>query len=284
MARWSKLGIVAGGGALPERVASACAARGENFYVVRLDGYADAALSRFPGEECGLAEAGKLLRILNAENCDAAVLAGVVKRPDFKSLKPDLRGAALLPKVLAAAAAGDGSLLQVLVDAIEAEGVTVVGAEEAMSELAAPQGAIGRLCPSEEEFADIRKAAGVIDALGAFDVGQAAIVAKGLVLAVEAAEGTDAMLRRCRDFPLALRGGEARTGVLVKRPKPNQERRVDLPTIGVETVRGAHQAGLAGVAVEAGAAIVIDAEDVAAAADELSLFVYGFTNEELKGA
>ncbi|MFQ5562748.1 MAG: LpxI family protein [Parvularculaceae bacterium] len=281
MTRWSKLGIIAGGGALPERIARACAGRGEDFYVIRLEGYAESELEDFPGESCGLAEAGKILRILKTEGCDAAVMAGVVQRPDFKNLKPDWRGAALLPKVLAAAAGGDGSLLRVLVDAIEAEGLFVIGAEEVTADLAAPAGPLGALSPDESDFDDICKGAAVVRALGALEVGQAAVAAQGLVLAVEAAEGTDAMLERCAALPAALRGG-VRAGVLVKRPKPGQELRVDLPTIGAETVRRAHKAGLSGIAVEAGVAIVIDPVAVAATADALGLFVYGFTDEEVR--
>lgn len=282
MARWTKLGIVAGGGVLPAEIARACSARGEPFHVVRLKGFADPGLSSFPGDDCGLAEIGKLLSLLKGSGCDSVVLAGVVQRPDFRQLTPDWRGVVILPKVLAAASRGDGPLLQVLVDALEAEGLFVVGADEATSDLSAPRGALGRFSPSEADFEDISKAASVVSALGALDIGQAAVVADGLVLAVEAAEGTDAMLRRCASLSSTLKGGDNPNGVLVKRPKPGQELRVDLPTIGVETVRLAYDAGLAGIAVEAGAALIIDRDIVKASADELGLFVYGFSDEELK--
>lgn len=279
MARWRKLGIIAGAGALPLRIAAACAARSEPVHVIRLKGMADPALDAYEGETCAIGEVGRILRSLKEAGCDAAALAGVVQRPDFASLRTDWRGAALLPRIIAAAARGDGALLSALVSTLESEGFTVIGAEEATRDLAAPKGALGRLAPSETHWADIRKAAAVIAALGPFDVGQGAVVAAGLVLAIEAAEGTDAMLERCAGLAPALRGGEGR-GVLVKRPKPGQERRVDLPTIGVETVRRAHKAGLGGVAVEAGAALIIDAQETRAEADRLGLFVYGFEMEE----
>ena len=284
--RWSKLGIIAGGGALPLKLAAACEGRGAPFFVIRLAGYADEAAKAFPGEELHLGEAGKLARLLKEQACDAVVMAGVVPRPDFAKLKLDWRAAALLPRLLAAAARGDGALLNVVVDAMEAEGLKVVGADEVALDLAAGAGPLGRLSPGEAHFADIRKAAAVIGALGAFDVGQAAVVASGLVVAIEAAEGTDAMLVRCAELPAALRGlgGDVRrNGVLVKRPKPGQEMRVDLPTIGCETVARAAAAGLAGIAVEAGRALVVDAEATARAADEAGLFVYGFTADEAKG-
>ena len=227
-----------------------------------------------------MGEIGKILRALKTEECDAVVFAGSVKRPDFESLIPDWRGAALLPKVLAAAARGDGALLSVMVDTTEAEGFLVVGADEVMQGLKAPAGAITQKTPSADDLEDIRKAAAVINALGPFDVGQAAIVANGLVLALEAAEGTDAMLQRCAGLADAVKGG-AHVGVLVKRPKPGQELRIDLPVIGPATVSQAKEAGLRGIAVEAGAALIIDRNIVVEQADKANLFVYGFSSEEL---
>jgi len=279
MARWRKLGIVAGAGPLPHRVADACRKRGEDVHVVRLAGMADADLSAFAGETAGIAEAGRIIRSLKDAGCDAVAMAGVVKRPDFRGLKPDWRGAALIPKLVSAAARGDGAILSALVETFEGEGFIVVGADEAMCELLVAQGPLGRLAPDLDALADIAKGAAVIRALGPFDVGQGAVVASGHVLAIEAAEGTDAMLDRCATFGAVARGG-ARNGVLVKRPKPFQELRVDLPTIGAETVRRAHAAGLRGVAVEAGRSIAIDAAEVAAVADALGLFVYGFPAED----
>lgn len=274
MARWRKLGVIAGAGPLPERIAAARLAIGEAVHVVRLAGIADKVFD-LPGEEIGIAEAGKILRSLKAADCDAVALAGVVLRPDFSKLKPDWRGAALIPKLIAAAARGDGALLATLVETLEGEGFIVVGADEAMNELLAVEGAMGRLMPDAAALDDIRKGAAVVAALGPFDVGQGAIVAGGHVLAVEAAEGTDAMLARCAALPSSIRAGAK--GVLVKRPKPRQELRVDLPTIGTETLRNAANAGLAGVAVEAGRALVIDFSDTIAEADRLGLFVFGFS-------
>ncbi len=277
MARWRKLGVIAGGGALPVRIAAACAAQGADHHVIRLAGVADPALADAPGDDCAIGEAGKIIRILKQENCDAAVFAGIVQRPDFSALKADWRGAALLPKIITAAARGDGAILSVLVETLESEGLIVIGVEEAVQELTVRPGAFGARTPEEANFADMRKAAEIVHALGPFDVGQGAVVANGLVLAIEAAEGTDAMLDRCA----ALHNGVSQGGVLVKRPKPGQELRIDLPVIGAETVRRAARAGLAGVAVEAGVALIIDAEEVAALADEVGLFVYGFTAQEV---
>lgn len=253
-------------------------------FVVRLAGIADDSFEGVDSVDRGIAEAGGIIRSLKEAGCDAVVLAGVVRRPEFSKLKPDWRGAALLPRVIAAAAKGDGALLGVLVETLEAEGFIVVGAEEAFADLAAPAGAVGALLPSVENWRDIAKAAAIVEALGPFDVGQAAVVASGFTLAVEAAEGTDLLLKRCAALPADLRGGAAKKGVLVKCPKPGQEMRVDLPTVGVPTIVNAAAAGLAGVAVEAGRALLVDRAGIAREADACGLFVYGFTREELARA
>jgi DUF1009 family protein len=280
MSGWRKIGIIAGGGNLPVKLAEICAATKQPFYVVRLPGADIAALSVFAGADSGLGEVGKIFRLLKENDCDAVVMAGIVKRPDFSTLAVDWRGAMLLPKIIAGAAQGDGGLLDVLVSALEAEGLAVIGADDIARGLSFPAGALGEYAPQDQHLADMRKAAAVVAALGPFDVGQGAVIANGLVLAIEAAEGTDAMLQRCASLPRALLGKE-KSGVLLKRPKPGQELRVDLPTVGVETVRAVIAAGLGGVAVEAGRALLLDADDAVAAADAAGVFLYGFDASEL---
>lgn len=279
--QWKKLAIIAGAGALPVVTARACKECNDPVFVIRITADTSPALDEFPGIDCGIGEIGKLLKTLESEQCDAVVFAGVVKRPDFKSLKPDWRGALLLPKVVAAAAQGDGAILSVIVKTMESEGFRVIGAEEAMKGLEAPSGAFGALEPTDDDRRDMRKAAAIIESLGPYDVGQAAIVANGLVLAIEAAEGTDQMLQRCAALPQALRGG-ARAGVLVKRPKPQQELRIDLPVIGEKTVHYADKAGLRGIAVQAGSALVIDFPTVVQQAESAGLFLYGFSDNEIE--
>jgi DUF1009 family protein len=165
----------------------------------------------------------------------------------------------------------------------EKEGFRIVGSAEAARELLAPEGAIGRRTPTEPERSDIALGVRVVRAMGALDVGQAVAVCGGLTLAVEAAEGTDAMLGRINDLPANVRGTrEARRGVLVKTPKPNQDRRIDLPVIGVRTVERAGAAGLAGIAVTAGASLIMNRRKVAEAADAAGMFVIGLSPDELR--
>ncbi|HPF22146.1 MAG TPA: UDP-2,3-diacylglucosamine diphosphatase LpxI [Hyphomonas sp.] len=276
------LGIIAGLGELPVAIASNAVASGQGVYVLRLKGFEEPALAGFPGEVVGLGEIGHVIDKLKAAGCHDVVFAGIVKRPNFKDLKLDMRGAMLLPKVIAEARKGDDALLRVLVGEFEKHGFKVIGSEEANRALLAPAGLIAGPAPSPEDLADIRHAARVAAATGNLDIGQGCVVCDGLVLAVEAQEGTDEMLKRCAALPEEIRGRPgARRGVLAKRPKPSQERRIDLPTTGVSTVELVAAAGLAGLAVEAGGALLLRRTEMEETANQLGVFIYGFQPDEL---
>jgi DUF1009 family protein len=171
--------------------------------------------------------------------------------------------------------------MRTILEYFEKDGFRVLGSDEAARQLLAPQGLLGTVTPTEQDKADIAKAVAVIRAMGAHDIGQAAIVCEGLVLTVEAAEGTDAMLRRAATLPETVRGSDrARRGVLVKAPKPAQERRMDLPVIGSTTLDLAKAAGLRGIAVQAGGALVLQRTALAANADAAGIFILGFGQED----
>lgn len=280
MAHWEKLGLIAGGGALPGKIAGFCHRRAMPFCVVRLSGLAHADLSQYAGGDFPIGQAGKILRFLQENGCDAVAMCGLVARPDFSNLSLDRRGIALLPRLIAAASRGDGAILSVLVDVFETEGFVVLGVEEILRSLSVCAGAMTSCRPQRDHWRDISKAAEIINALGPFDVGQGAVVINGHVVAIEAAEGTDAMLARCATLR-SNHAGLGNGGVLVKRPKPGQERRVDLPTIGVETIKNVAKAGLSGIALEAGAALIVDEKLTTAAAEREGIFLYGFTGDEL---
>lgn len=276
----TKLGLIAGGGRLPITLAEHCRDTGRPYYVVRLRGFAEPELDAHPGAEAGIAEIGKVFDLLRRADCAAVCMAGMVKRPDFSALKPDLRGIRLLPGAVTAARRGDDQLLRYLLGEFEKEGFAIEGADQVFGDITLGTGPVGSLEASAEHEADIALAVRVAEAMGALDIGQAVAVAGGVVLAVEAQEGTDAMLARCAELPPAIRGAPgARLGVLVKWPKPIQDRRIDLPVIGVRTVEGASAAGLAGIVGQAGGALVIEPRAVAAAADRLGLFVVGLAKD-----
>ncbi|MBU1289564.1 MAG: UDP-2,3-diacylglucosamine diphosphatase LpxI [Alphaproteobacteria bacterium] len=271
------LGLIAGLGDLPVSIAENAVQIGQGVYVLRLKGFEEPRLASYPGAVVGLGELGKLFSLLKTAGCKDVLFAGIVKRPNFKDLKLDLRGAALLPKVIAEAGKGDDALLRLMVKEIEKQGFNVIGSDVAHAGLLAPNGLIAGPAPTDRALADISRGAHVVAALGDLDIGQGCVVCDGLVLAVEAQEGTDAMLTRCATLPETVRGTPAaRRGVLVKRPKPGQERRIDLPTVGVSTVELVAAAGLAGLAVEAEGALMLRRAEMEVAAERLGVFIYGF--------
>lgn len=278
-----RLAIVSGGGDLPRRVAEQARRTGRNPLVVGLKGFAETSLvEEFEGAELSVGELGKLIQLMRREGCEEMVFAGSLKRPDFNSLKLDLKGVQSLPKILAAARKGDDALLRSVMDVFAEAGFRIVGADDVLNDLLVGAGPLGLVAPESEHWPDIRRAAEVALVSGSLEIGQGAVSCSGLILAVEAQEGTDRMLARIPDLVPEIRGTpQLRRGVLVKRAKPQQERRIDLPTIGVRTVEGASAAGLAGIAVEAGAALIVDREKVARSADAAGIFVYGFTAAEL---
>lgn len=274
------LGLIAGLGELPVAIAENAAATGQGVYVLRLKGFEEPALEKFPGSVVGLGEIGAVIDRLKAAGCKQVVFAGNVSRPDFRNLKLDLRGVALLPKVISEARKGDDALLRVLVHEFEKNGFTVIGSDVAHASLLAPAGLVAGPAPDDAMMQDMQVAARVAAATGTLDIGQGCVVCDGLVLAVEAQEGTDEMLRRCAALPVAIRGTpQARRGVLVKRPKPVQERRIDLPATGVSTIELAAAAGLAGVAIEAGGALMLNRSRMEQRAIELGIFIFGFPAE-----
>ncbi|WP_374631460.1 LpxI family protein [Ferrovibrio sp.] len=266
----SKLGLIAGGGQIPALVRAACADSGRPLFIAALRGFCDeATVADAEHAWFELAQVGALLNGLRQAGVRDVVLCGRVKRPDFASLKPDWVGAKLLPRFALAALKGDDAVLRVAVSAFEAEGFSLRGVDEIVSGLLAPEGHLGGPLPSETQQRDIQAALAAATALGAEDKGQAAVVARAEIVGLEDQAGTDAMLLRLRG------NAAARGGVLAKCAKPGQERRVDLPAIGVTTLENAAAAGLSGVAVQAGAALVVDRPACMAAADRLGLFLVG---------
>ena len=265
-----RLGIVAGGGLLPRRLVDSCLAAGREVFVLALEGAAEADTVRgVPHAWCRLGAAATGLALLRQNRVEELVLAGGVRRPSLASLRPDWRAARLFARV-GFAALGDDGLLSAVVRELEREGFRVIGADQLLARGLMPEGALGRLRPDAQAEADIEKGVRIATALGALDIGQAVVVQQGLVLGVEAIEGTDALLRRCA----GLRR-EGPGGVLVKLEKPGQERRADRPTIGPDTVALAAEAGLRGIAVEAGKTLLIDRDEVIRTADAVGLFVVG---------
>ena len=271
-----KLGILAGGGALPKILIETAMRSGREVFVVAFKGQADKdRLSDVPHAWVRLGAAGGAVRLLHEAGVVDVILAGTIKKPGLTQLMPDRRALSILKKI-GGLDQGDDSLLGGLVNELEeAEGFRVVGVADIAPHLLAEPGAYGTLRPDAAAWADIRAAAIAARDIGVRDLGQGAVVRGGTVLAVEDRAGTDAMLARVAEDHVAEGRDGDMGGVLVKTLKPGQERRVDLPTVGVRTVEGAKRAGLAGLAIEAGAALVMDRAALGRAADAAGLFVIG---------
>ena len=274
------IGLIAGGGDLPKHVVRAAEQGGHDVSVIALKGFAEA--SDFTDvKSLGLAEFGKMTKALKKVKATHICFAGIVKRPDFKKLKPDLKAMFHMGGAIKAAKQGDDALMRYLLELFEKEGFEVIAPQDVCKSLLLPEGILGSVPLSVAHKEDAKTACKIASKIGALDIGQAAVVCQGVVLAVEAQEGTDAMLKRVADLPFEIRGSVTeRKGVLAKMIKPTQETRVDLPTIGPATIENAAAAGLAGIVAEGGGAFIIDREKVIALADEAGLFIAGLPSSK----
>ena len=279
----ARVGIIAGGGSLPVEVAAGSAGQGYPPFIVLMEGEADrlSELCQYEHETLALEAIGSLIPLLKRHRITHLVLAGEIKRrPRLTHLRPSLSLLAVIPIVVMALARGDDGLLKVVARGLEARGIKVMGAHEIVPSLVAAEGVLTKAVPQKSDWRDIEAGFAAAKAIGALDIGQAAIAVGGRTIALEGIEGTAGLLDRAR----LLRGhgriaGKTR-GVLVKCAKPGQELRADLPSIGPQTVESAHAAGLAGIAVEAGRSLILEGPATLARANELGLFIVGLAAAE----
>lgn len=275
--------IIAGNGLLPLEIARALREAGAEPLVVMVEGEADPALAGYDHLSTTLGGLGAHISKLKARGVTRAVLAGgITTRPRLRELKMDRYFIAGLPKVAAALRRGDNALLSTIVTLAESNGIRVAGAHEIVPGLLARQGPLGRRKPRKSDWDDMRRAWRAARMIGELDIGQGAVSVGGRVIALEGAEGTDAMLARVAQLKKDRRI-PAKGGVLVKCAKPGQELRADLPSIGPQTVAGAAAAALCGIAVERGRALVLDMARTAAEADKAGIFVLGIDGKEAGG-
>lgn len=260
--------IIAGQGRLPAALA---AAMSEAPLVASMDGFTPDGLTvdlRFRVERLV-----PFLRALERDGVGQVIFAGAVTRPGLDPALLDEATAALLPRLMQAMAAGDDATLRVVIQLFEEFGFTVVGVEALAPGLLPGVGVLAGTVTARDE-ADAARASEIVAALGSVDVGQAAVVAQGLCLGVEALPGTDALLAQVAAFGSLRPDPERGRGVLYKAAKPDQDRRIDLPTIGPETLRGVASAGLGGLAFQAGSVICLDLPEMTRLAQEFDLFLW----------
>jgi UDP-2,3-diacylglucosamine hydrolase len=273
----SPVGVIAGGGAMPFAVADSLAARGRAAVIFALKGACDPArVARFRHHWISVGQIGKATRLFRSEGCRDLIFIGSLARPALSEIRLDWGTLRVMGHVVAAFRGGDDHLLSGIGRILEQDGFRMVGIKDAAPDLLMPEGSITRAVPDTGASADIARGREVLGALGPFDIGQAAIVIDGHVVAVEDIEGTDGLLARVARLRADGRiRAKAGCGVLVKAPKSGQDLRFDLPTVGPSTVEGAAGAGLAGIAVAAGNTVVADSQAMIEAADKAGLFVTG---------
>jgi len=271
------LGILCGGGSIPVAVADAVIKQGRAVVMFPLIGWADPqAMARYAHHWIHVGKVGEFTRLARAAGCREIVLVGTLLRPSLKQVRLDWATVRMFPHIARSFRGGDNHLLSGVARIFERQGFLLRGAHEVAPEILIHEGALGSKAPSARDEADIARGLAVLAATGEFDIGQAAVVANRNIIALEAAEGTDRMLDRVaalrRDGRMRVPEG---VGVLVKAAKPNQDHRFDLPAIGPSTVEGVARAGLAGIAIVAGEAIIAEPQQVAKRADDLNVFVAG---------
>lgn len=277
----SRIALIAGRGNLPIELAYGLKAAGKPPLLVGIEDTFDDWIYEFDHVLLKWGQFGKLFKILKANDISQMLFAGSMNRPTLNLLTMDWGALKVLPEVLASMIGGDNSLFKGLINVFEKRGVKIIGAHEVMPELLSSPGAIAGRKPNKKAYGNIRKAFEACKLLGQLDIGQAAIAVDGRVVAVEGIEGTDNMLERVEALRLNGRLNEkGRNGVLVKTLKPNQELRVDLPAIGPQTILKVHQAGLAGISIEAGFSLILEREETLKLAKQHGIFIYGFDSSK----
>ena len=271
-----KLGIVAGGGTLPQTLINHCLQNKRDFFVLAIENNADKAIftSDIPHKWIRIGQAGTGFKLMHEQNVQEIVMIGTIRRPTLADLVPDLRTAAFFAKI-GLKSVGDDGILRALINDIESENMRVVGIHEVIPDLLVKEGVLTKHKPDKQALADISRGIEVARELGKLDVGQAVIVQQGLVLGVEGIEGTDKLIERCGTYQRKGVGG-----VLVKLRKPQQDMRIDLPTIGTKTIENLHSAGMRGIAIHAGNALIVNEAEVIALADKYSMFICGIEPED----
>ena len=274
MNAYPKLCIIAGGGTAPKIVIDICRKQGRDFFVICLEGQADADTGAdTPHVWLPLGAGAKLKDLVAEKQIKELIMIGRVRRPSLFELKPDWFALKAVTKI-GISMVGDDTLLTGIGKVMEEEiGVRVIGAQDIFADLLTPEGQLGRIAADADAEKDIQRGLVVAKTLGTVDVGQSVVVQQGLVLGVEAIEGTDALIARCASLKR-----EGLGGVLVKTAKPQQDNRYDLPTIGPDTIAAAIKAGLRGIVIEAGRSFLVEREKTIAMADEANIFILGRKN------
>ena len=259
------LGIIAGSGDLPVILSNSV----ENAFVIGIDGFCNPENYSVDCQLHGLSKIGTILKTLKDKNITDIVIAGGIKRPALSSLRPDVMGAKLIAR-LALKGGGDDKALRIILSFLEEQGFVIKSVEDILGSQTVEKKVLTQKKPNDVHMGDIACGVEILDATSALDIGQGVIIQEGLVLAIEAIEGTDEMIKRTKKM---MRDGSS--PVLVKMIKKNQSRSADLPTIGVDTIKNLHAIGGSGIAVSSDGIIILNKKSVVEMANKLDLFIIG---------
>lgn len=275
-AQQKKLGIIAGGGVLPQILIQHCQQKKRPYFVLAIENNADKAIFTpdIPHRWIRIGQAGTGFKIMHEQKTEEIVMIGTIHRPSLADLVPDLRTATFFARI-GLKSIGDDGILRALIREIESENMRVVGIHEVLPDLLVKEGCLTKIKPDKQALADMARGVEVATELGRLDVGQSVIVQQGLVLGVEGIEGTDRLIERCGTYQ---RKGDC--GVLIKLRKPQQDMRIDLPTIGTKTIENLHGAGMRGIAVHAGNALIVNEPEVIDLANKYKIFIVGINPAE----
>ncbi len=272
--------LICGGGAFPPVAARAVLARDEPVFLLGLRGVASPEIEQFPHVWLGIGQLGRAFDEISRRNIESVCFIGGLKRPEFSDLRLDWGGVKRIPEIVRFLAGGDDHALKGVIKLFEAEGLRVVGVDAFAPELLAAPGDMSRAAFPADLAEDLAFAQKFLADLSAYDCGQAVVVANRRVIAVEAVEGTDALLARVAQLrEIGRWRAKSPAGLLVKAPKRGQDLRVDLPAIGPDTIAGAAKAGLRGIALAAGGVLMLDRAALAEQAGRAGLFLHGFAWE-----
>lgn len=270
-----KIGIVAGDGRLPGLLVNSFKEKGYSYKVIGIRGFYQESVSGISADfVIGLGQIGKAFKYFKEANIKEIILVGGIKKPKIYNLFPDFKTIEILLK-LGLLRLGDNRLITSLIKVIEEEGFIVEGVKSYLPELIAPLGTIGSIKVSKENKKNIHSAFLAARTFGLQDIGQAIVWKDGSLIAKEDDNGTDFMLTKILSEDI----NKSRRGLLVKVMKPGQEIRVDMPTIGPNTVVMAKSAGLDGIVIHAGYTIIVEIQKTIKLANKSGLFLLGYKCE-----
>lgn len=261
----TQIAVIAGQGALAPAVVDAL----ENPLVFALDGFAP----DLPARTFRLERLIPFLDQLVGQGVKQVIFAGAIRRPRLEPEAFDPRTAQMVPRILTAMQSGDDAALTELLRIFEEHDLQILGVEDVAPDLIPSEGVLAG-SPSDADRLDAGRAAQILSGLGPFDIGQGAVVAQGLCLAIETLPGTAAMLEFAKAHAALRPNPDGARGVFYKTPKPGQDRRIDLPALGPESVTQAAGAGLAGIAWQAGSVILLDRQEAIRRAEAVGIFLW----------